>query len=127
MSVYLEHANITVKIIDKSVEFIQTALPDFKIRSQGVSGGKRWLHIGTELLYLTLNESLSGEGTVIEKSYVNSGLNNLAFVVDDLDSIDKRLQADDYTSDTVFQEESDIAVDITMKMLMVWRWSLFSI
>lgn len=35
MQAYVEHANITVADIDQAITFLQTALPDFKIRHQG--------------------------------------------------------------------------------------------
>ncbi|MRI31526.1 lactoylglutathione lyase [Endozoicomonas sp. OPT23] len=108
MNVYIEHANVTVKSIQESSRLLQAAFPDFQLRGEGVSGDKRWAHFGNEVIYLTLNEPLEGKADALAKNYAVSGLNHLAFVVDDIDSIDQRLQASGYKSDPVFQEESEL-------------------
>jgi len=38
-----------------------TALPDFKVRGGKTSGEDRWLHIGTDLTYLALSESMAND------------------------------------------------------------------
>lgn len=35
MSAYVEHANITIKQLENAIHFLQTAIPEFKIRKQG--------------------------------------------------------------------------------------------
>ncbi|MDP7280966.1 MAG: hypothetical protein QGG39_13925 [Candidatus Poribacteria bacterium] len=57
----MEHANIRVKNIDQTVEFLMTALPDFKVRGGKTSGEDRWLHIGTDLTYLALSEPMAND------------------------------------------------------------------
>lgn len=86
---YLEHANITVNDIDAFVEFIQLAIPQFKVRGGGNSNGRRWLHIGTDESYLALNEST--EETEKGNRYDGNGLNHFGFVVEDVNAVAKRL------------------------------------
>lgn len=91
---YLEHANIAVKNLDETITFIQTALPDFKIRGGGNSEGRRWVHIGTDQSYLALNEV--SNNNLNGKNYGIDGLNHLGFVVDDVAEVAERLQAKGY-------------------------------
>ena len=54
----LEHANLVVKDISATLDFIQTAFPDWKIRGQGEmtwhGKPRRWLHVGDDDYLLTL-------------------------------------------------------------------------
>ena len=54
MGSYVEHANLTVSDLDAMIAFVQTAVPDFKIRKRWVSGEFNWVHIGTDSSYLAL-------------------------------------------------------------------------
>lgn len=105
MSVYLEHANITVRSIDEATRLLGTAFPDFRVRGGGEFRGRKWIHFGNEQTYLALNEYPTAEGE--EKDYSRTGLNHMGFVVDDLDGIDQRLQAIGYKLDEEFQEEGE--------------------
>ena len=49
MAIRLEHANMVVRNIDDTVRFLTAALPEFRIRHEGLSEGQRWMHIGTSL------------------------------------------------------------------------------
>lgn len=66
----LEHANLVVKDISATLDFIQTAFPDWKIRGQGEmtwhGKPRRWLHVGDDDYYLTLNDD--GEGKLRDLS-----------------------------------------------------------
>ena len=108
MSIYIEHANITVRSIKESSRLLKAAFPDFRLRGEGVSGDKRWAHFGNDLIYLTLNEPLEHQASVLKKNYAVEGINHLAFVVDDIDGVNQRLSAAGYKSDPQFQEESNI-------------------
>lgn len=91
---YLEHANISVNNLDETVAFIQTAIPEYKVRGGGEQNGRKWIHIGTDETYLALNEvtktKLGG------KHYDLAGLNHLGFVVDDVTKVAERLTAKGY-------------------------------
>ncbi len=90
---YLEHANISVNNLDETVEFIQTALPEFKVRGGGESNGRKWIHIGTDESYLALTEVRKKENG---KNYHLNGLNHLGFVVDDVTQVAERLSKKGY-------------------------------
>ncbi len=108
MSIYIEHANITVKSIAESLKLLQAALPEFRVRGEGDGSERKWLHFGDDKTYITLNEALDSSGKVSRKDYSRSGVNHLAFVVDDIDGVDQRLKAEGFESDPQFQEDSDI-------------------
>lgn len=94
MSTYVEHANVTVKNVDRTIEFLQTALPDFKIRHFGHSH-YRWCHIGTEETYIALQEVVEKE-SVDRSPYVDVGINHIGFVVDDIEEVERRLLSNGY-------------------------------
>ena len=83
---YLEHANVTVKDLDRSIDFYRELL-DFEVRWRGtVSSGAPAAHVGGDHFYLALFEATrDGE---FDRDYDSPGLNHVGFVVDDLD--DKR-------------------------------------
>ena len=96
---YLEHANITVSDLEKAVEFLSTAFPDFVIRGRGIAttaGNERpWLHIGNQKTYLALEEATAGNSG--HKTYRNPGFNHVGFVVDDIEGLIARLSDAGYT------------------------------
>lgn len=88
MQAYVEHANITVADIDQAITFLQTALPDFKIRHQGK-------HIGTEQTYIALQE-VQNRTEVDRMPYRDVGINHVGIVVDDAEAVKQRLLAAGY-------------------------------
>lgn len=89
-TIYLEHANITVNNLEKSMHFFKTAFPNFEKRGGGISNEREWIHFGDERTYVALNTRK--ELLDIEKNYASSGINHLGFVVKDVSSISKRLE-----------------------------------
>ena len=91
----LEHANLVVKDIGATLDFIQTAFPDWQVRGKGTNEwygrARNWLHVGTEDYYLTLNDG--AEGDIRNLSGHAPGLAHLGFSVDDADAIVARLEA----------------------------------
>ncbi|KQH86217.1 lactoylglutathione lyase [Vibrio furnissii] len=94
MQAYVEHANITVADIDQAITFLQTALPDFKIRHQGKQD-YRWCHIGTEQTYIALQE-VQNRTEVDRMPYRDVGINHVGIVVDDAEAVKQRLLAAGY-------------------------------
>lgn len=102
MQAYVEHANITVSNIDDAVQFIQTAIPEFKERHRGQTN-YRWCHIGTDDSYIALQEVVARKQTD-RSPYLDVGINHIGIVVDDVDRVQKRLLAAGY-------EQNDIGED----------------
>ncbi len=90
---YIEHVNLVVFNIEKTVEFYQAAFPQWSIRGSGdqVWYGKprKWVHFGDDKYYLTFNDSGVGESRDLTSH--QPGLAHFAFVVVDLESLEKRL------------------------------------
>ena len=86
--IYLEHANITVSHLEKSLHFFKTAFPSFVIR-----GGdeKEWLHFGNDYTYVALTLGSKGEGQPSGPNYAEIGLSHIGFVVDDVEAVSERL------------------------------------
>jgi catechol 2,3-dioxygenase-like lactoylglutathione lyase family enzyme len=98
MTIYLEHANITVPDIDQAIAFLQVIEPDFYVRQdESPANGHRWAHIGNEHVYIALQESEPGsQPKMPHRTYENYGINHLGWVVDDLDVVIQRLEQQGY-------------------------------
>jgi catechol 2,3-dioxygenase-like lactoylglutathione lyase family enzyme len=91
----LEHANLTVGDLDAAVDFLLTAIPDFRLRGSGTGPeGKRWVHVGSETSYIALNETDLEEAGPSAAQW--RGVNHLGFVVDDAEAVKRRLLAKGY-------------------------------
>ena len=93
----IEHANITVQSIAKTQQFLQTAFPDFRLRGKGQlqSQTGRWAHIGNDETYISIQETDPHRPTK-RTAYLDDGLNHLGFIVENLDTINQRLEAKGY-------------------------------
>ncbi|MDD1784220.1 VOC family protein [Enterovibrio sp. ZSDZ35] len=96
MSSYVEHANITVNNLHSTIHFLQSAMPDFRVRGEGRNQHYGWCHLGTETSYIALQE------VVIDKPveripYRQLGTNHIGFVVDDVTAVSMRLKAKGFT------------------------------
>ena len=90
MSGQLDHANVNVLNIDRAVEFLSTALPGFRVRGGGTTDREdrteRWLHFGSDDVYVCLNESSLGRPTE-RNGREETGINHVGFTVDDVDAL----------------------------------------
>ncbi|ABC28428.1 Lactoylglutathione lyase [Hahella chejuensis KCTC 2396] len=94
---YLEHANITVESIEKSMEFLQTAFPDFALRGEGslMNQSGKWAHVGNDSFYFALQQC-DDHLSEISTRYIHDGINHIGMVVEDLDGVTHRLQQRGY-------------------------------
>ncbi|MEW6472276.1 MAG: VOC family protein [Actinomycetota bacterium] len=85
----LEHVNLTVTDLDRSVSFYCNLL-DAHVRWKGTIDGERLgAHVGDDRCYLALFQAATdGE---VGHDYSRPGLNHFGFVVDDLDEARRRL------------------------------------
>jgi catechol 2,3-dioxygenase-like lactoylglutathione lyase family enzyme len=98
MKPYLEHLNLTVVDVDRTIQCLQTAMPELEVRGGGTGEKcKRWAHVGTDATYLSL-EDRGAEGPGPHQPYVHPGLNHIGFVVDDVEEVRGRLCAAGYKS-----------------------------
>lgn len=96
--VRLEHANLVVEQIEPTLEFLLAAFPHWRVRQSGTSlwSGKprKWLHVGDDENYLTLNDN--GEGGSRDLAGHAQGLAHLGFSVSNLEELISRLAAKGY-------------------------------
>ena len=95
---YLEHANLTVPDIDAEIAFLQAVDPAMRILQDARDeDGMRWAHVAVGDSYIALQEPHVGEtpGPRI-RSYVDIGVNHLAWVVEDLEAVLRRMEAGGY-------------------------------
>ena len=95
MAINLEHANLTVRSLEDSIAFLITAIPEFSVRGKGSTDRYDWVHLGTDHLYIALCQHHKHHARK-DQTYLNDGINHLGFVVDDLDTLCKRLDAEGY-------------------------------
>jgi len=92
--VRLEHANLVSKDMAGTLDFLQTAFPEWSVRGRGESewyGKKRqWLHFGNEDYYITINEG--NQDINRDLSGHSPGLAHIGFCVDNVNHITTRLQ-----------------------------------
>jgi catechol 2,3-dioxygenase-like lactoylglutathione lyase family enzyme len=102
MAVRLEHANISVRDVEGLIRFLMTAFPEFQVRSDGKNrDGTRWVHIGTDDTYIAVNQAVANSERHWKPYSGEPGVNHLAYVVDDVESLRARLKAAGYRDSTV--------------------------
>jgi catechol 2,3-dioxygenase-like lactoylglutathione lyase family enzyme len=91
--IQLEHVNLVVTNIEKSLKFYRAAFPHWWVREEGVgewSGKPRtWVHFGDDYQYLVFGDN--GEGENRDLSGHQVGLAHFAFVTSNLDALISRL------------------------------------
>jgi catechol 2,3-dioxygenase-like lactoylglutathione lyase family enzyme len=93
MTTALEHVNITVQDLGRTLEFLQAALPDWRVRGEGRMDwfGKpiRWLHYGGDDHYLALQSG--GEGAALDWQSHLTGVKHVGLVVASVEAVVQRL------------------------------------
>ena len=70
------------------------------MRSESVTDGLRWMHIGTDETYIALNET-NADGNPDSKPYDGKpGVNHLGYEVDDVDALQERLAGAGFRNST---------------------------
>jgi catechol 2,3-dioxygenase-like lactoylglutathione lyase family enzyme len=94
----IEHVNLVVTAIEPTAAFLTAAFPHWRIRGEG--GGewagvpRRWVHLGDDDHYLTLNEFRippAARGRHRDLQSAEPGLAHIGFEVADLDTVVRRL------------------------------------
>lgn len=103
MNVRLEHANLTVRDVDASVRFLQTAFPEFVVRGEGgdFMGRDRWVHVGTDDTYVALVQSREEPSERSEPYDGRPRTNHLGYEVDDVGALRRRMLEAGYRESTV--------------------------
>jgi catechol 2,3-dioxygenase-like lactoylglutathione lyase family enzyme len=102
MSPRLEHVNLVVRDIDAALRFLRTALPSFEVRHDGHNrAGVRWVHVGTPECYIALMASTVEPAQPWTPYTGRPGVNHLAFEVDDVEALRRRMTAAGYRDTTV--------------------------
>ena len=91
----LEHLNLVVTDIQKSLNFYQAAFPHWKVRSIGNAEWygvpRNWIHFGDDYQYLTFNDD--GVDTNRDLSGHQIGLAHFAFVTNNITAAINRLHS----------------------------------
>ena len=91
--IQLEHINLVIKDLEKSLAFYRAVFPHWSIRSKGdgewYGKPRRWVHFGDDYQYLAFNEFGEGKNRNLEGHSV--GLAHFAYVTDNIDAVIQRL------------------------------------
>ena len=90
---FLEHINLTVADLDRSIDFYCNLL-DLQVRWQRPASDPSGAaaHVGDDRCYLAMFQATES-GEPLEHDYEHVGLNHFGFVVDNLDLMRDRLEA----------------------------------
>jgi catechol 2,3-dioxygenase-like lactoylglutathione lyase family enzyme len=92
--IHLEHINLVVKDIPKTLIFYRAAFPHWRIRDKGQSEwyGKpcNWVHFGDDYQYIAMSDYGEGENRNLKGHQI--GLAHFAFVTSNLDAMIERLK-----------------------------------
>ncbi|EPJ49657.1 MAG: glyoxalase/bleomycin resistance protein/dioxygenase [Osedax symbiont Rs2] len=101
--VRLEHANLVVKDIQPTLDFLLAALPHWRVRGRGQGAWantvRNWVHVGDDDYYICLNDG--ADGTIRNLKGLSPGLAHLGFVIDDLTDLIERLTGRGFEIDIV--------------------------
>ena len=89
MESYVEHANISVTDVDGAIRFFMTAMPDFRVRHDSGPGPRRWVHLGTDSTYMSINQMEPPAEGAFERH--RPGYNRVGFGVADADALRARM------------------------------------
>lgn len=89
MGSFVEHANIAVTDVDEAIRFFSTALPDFWVRHDSGHGPRRWVHFGTDVTYISINQMPDPAEGRFERGC--PGYQHIGFVVEDVDTLRERM------------------------------------
>ncbi|EAR11096.1 VOC family protein [Reinekea blandensis] len=91
----LEHINLVIRDLKRSLHFYRAAFPHWHIRSKGdgewYGKPRTWVHFGDDHQYIALNEF--GEGNNRDLTGHQVGLAHFAFVTVNLDALIERLES----------------------------------
>ncbi len=91
--IHLEHINLVVSDIEKTLTFYRAAFPHWQVRGSGKAEwyGKprNWLHFGDSYQYLTFNDDGVGENRDLSGHQI--GLAHFAFVTNNIEQVIARL------------------------------------
>jgi catechol 2,3-dioxygenase-like lactoylglutathione lyase family enzyme len=77
------------------VAFLETALPEWKVRHRGIGMHGPWLHVGSDESYLALEEASQNERGPRTR-YADPGVNHIGVVVSDAEGVARRLREAGY-------------------------------
>lgn len=94
MGSFVEHANIAVTDVDAAISFFSTAMPDFWVRHDSGRGANRWVHFGTDVTYISINQIPDP----VEGQFEGDcpGYQHIGFVVEDVDALRARMLSAGY-------------------------------
>lgn len=88
---YLEHVNLTVSDLDRSIRFYSDAF-GYRVRWRGTTtGGTPAAHVGDDRCYVALFQATKKPAAKVDADYVSVGFNHFGIVVENLDQMRQRL------------------------------------
>lgn len=96
----LDHVNISVVDLDRTVAFLRIAFPELRVRGGGKGQfgevATAWLHLGLDELYVSVNASSPIEVRQPREGQ-ETGINHVGFIVEDVDDVQRKFEAAGFT------------------------------
>lgn len=97
MTCQLDHVNIAVVDVGRTVAFLRIAFPEFVVRGGGQGEYKgvatAWLHLGIDELYVSINTTGNIVTRPKSREIAETGINHVGFIVENVDEVQGKYEA----------------------------------
>jgi catechol 2,3-dioxygenase-like lactoylglutathione lyase family enzyme len=122
----LDHVNVSVVDIQRTIAFLRIAFPEFRIRGGGTGYfGKvktEWLHLGLDELYVSLNTAYPIEPRHKPHEAQETGINHVGFIVEDVDDVHSKYAAAGFKCEPVNELPSRKRLYVADADEIIWEF-----
>ena len=127
MACRLDHVNISVVNLDRTLAFLHIAFPVFRVRGGGTGtfdgGTSEWLHVGLDDVYVSLNAS----SRILESRKKpdenwETGINHAGFVVEDVEALQRKYETAGFECELVKELRSRKRMYVADADGIIWEF-----
>jgi catechol 2,3-dioxygenase-like lactoylglutathione lyase family enzyme len=122
----LDHVNISVVDVDRTVALLRIAFPEFIVRGSGKGeyqgATTAWLHLGIDELYVSINTA--GNILTQHRSYEmpETGINHVGFIDENVDDLQGKYEAAGFRCSPVDELPSRKRLDVDDADGIQWKF-----
>jgi catechol 2,3-dioxygenase-like lactoylglutathione lyase family enzyme len=122
----LDHVNISVVDVDRTVAFLRVAFPEFRIRGGGKGNSgevpTEWLHVGLDELYVSVNTANPIEAREKPHEAQETGINHVGFIVENVDDVQSEYEAAGFKCEPVNELPSRKRLYVADADHIIWEF-----